>query len=255
MVREPAAKIKAVDPSPTREHRSVWQRKPVLRRIYADWYRRIQAWCSDGKTLEIGGGSGNFRAQHHDVVSIDVQPLPWLDAVADAHALPFADGAFANIVLVDVLHHLARPDTFFEEAARVLRPGGRVIMVEPAITPVSRLAFTWLHPEPVDLTPDPLAGAPLSTDEPFSSNQAIPTLIFERHPERFARRFPNLEVLCCERFGPFSYPLSGGFRPWSLLPSGLAGPLLQAEAALEHVVAPLVAFRLLVVVERRPVRS
>jgi 2-polyprenyl-3-methyl-5-hydroxy-6-metoxy-1,4-benzoquinol methylase len=35
---------------------------------------------------------------------------------------------------VDVLHHLEFPVVFFREAARVLRPGGRVLMVEPAIT-------------------------------------------------------------------------------------------------------------------------
>jgi len=43
------------------------------------------------------------------VVATDVQSAPWLDCVADAQRLPFADGCAANIVMVDVLHHLALP--------------------------------------------------------------------------------------------------------------------------------------------------
>jgi len=236
----------------TKTHRDIWSKKPVLRQIYGDYYTRILDNCVPGRTLEIGGGSGNFARQRDDVISVDVQQLPWLDAVADAHALPFADACFANIVLVDVFHHLGRPWDFLDEVRRTLRPGGRMVMVEPAITPISWFIYHYMHPELVDMKADPLGeGAPLSTDEPFSSNQAIPTLVFEKHRERFIADYPELQLLQCMRFGLLSYPLSGGFRPWSLLPARGAGPLLRLEAAIEGFVAPVMAFRLLVVVERR----
>jgi hypothetical protein len=48
----------------------------------------------------------------------------------------------------------------------------------------------------------------------------------------------------------FAYPLSGGFKPWSLLPAAAAGPLLTLEHMLEPALAPLMAFRLLAVMER-----
>ena len=37
-------------------YRDVWQRKPVLRAIYGDFYDRIVAACVPGLTVEIGGG-------------------------------------------------------------------------------------------------------------------------------------------------------------------------------------------------------
>jgi SAM-dependent methyltransferase len=45
--------------------------------------------------------------------------------VADAEELPFDDAAFDAVVMNFGLLHLARPERALDEAARVLRPGGR----------------------------------------------------------------------------------------------------------------------------------
>src|SRR5258708_5132082 len=111
------------------EYRIIWERKPVLRAIYHDYYQRIVSHTEPGRTLEIGGGSGNLKQYMPDVVSTDILPGSWLDARADAQRLPFRDGTFDNIVLVDVLHHIERPAEFFGESCRVLRRGGRIVMV------------------------------------------------------------------------------------------------------------------------------
>src|SRR4051794_2039456 len=102
----------------------IWARKPVLRVIYDDFYDRIAAACVPGTTLEIGGGIGNLKQRLPDVVATDIQFAPWLDCVADAQHLPFAAGVIANIVMVDVLHHVEFPVVFFREVERVLAPGG-----------------------------------------------------------------------------------------------------------------------------------
>lgn len=234
------------------QYREVWERKPVLRAIYADIYRRIQARCRPGRALEIGGGSGNLKQYAPDVVSTDIVFAPWLDAVCDAQRLPFAAGAFDNIVMVDVLHHIERPVRFLAEADRVLAPGGRLIFCEPAITPVSGIFYRLFHPEPVDMRADPLADGPLTPGrDPFESNQAIPTLLAGRFRSALAQRLPRLALVSCERFAFAAYPLSGGFRRWSLLPRVAAAPLLEVEWALRHVMGRLAAFRMLAVYERR----
>ena len=42
-----------------------------------------------------------------------------------------SSGSLANIVLFDTPHHLENVRYFFDEALRVLQPGGRVIIMAP----------------------------------------------------------------------------------------------------------------------------
>ncbi len=238
-------------PSPTLGHRELWRQKKSLRAIYGDYYRRIAERCTPGQTLEIGGGSGNFKEYLPEALSMDVQHFDWLDLVADAHRLPFSDGSFANLVMVDALHHLERPGLFLREAARVLQAGGRIIMIEPAITPLSWPVYKFLHPEPVRLRDDPLAAGEVNPNrDPFDANQAIPTMLFGRHGARLAREIPELALLELAKFSLVSFPLSGGFRPWTLLPAAVAPAVIKLEDALSPLLAPLMAFRLLAVLER-----
>ena len=55
-----------------------------------------------------------------------------------------------------MLHHLDCPLIFLEEAHRVLKLGGRIIMVEPAITPLSHPFYHLLHEERVDMSWKPI---------------------------------------------------------------------------------------------------
>jgi len=237
---------------PLNNYADVWERKPVLRTVYQDFYDRLAPECRAGTTIEIGGGIGNLKQRLADVVATDIQFAPWLDCVADAQRLPFAAGSAANIVMVDVLHHLEFPAVFFREATRVLRPGGRVLMVEPAITYGSTLFYRLFHHEPVRTSAEALAeGTPHPRRDPYDSNQAIPTLLVTRERERFHARFPDLRIERVVWFGLAAYPLSGGFKRWSLLSAGAARHLLRFERAIEPLVGRLAAFRVMIVVEKK----
>jgi SAM-dependent methyltransferase len=50
---------------------------------------------------------------------------------ADAHRLPFADGAVTGVRTDRVLQHLAEPRRALAELVRVLAPGGRLVVAEP----------------------------------------------------------------------------------------------------------------------------
>lgn len=235
------------------EYRAVWERKPVLRTIYKHYYRRITALTVSGRTLEIGGGSGNLKQFLPDVVSTDILPGAWLDTMADAQRLPFRDCAFDNIVFVDVLHHIEDPAAFFAEASRVLRDGGRIVMVEPAITPVSYPFYKFIHQEPVLMKVDPLC-SPARREfrrDPFDSNQAIPSLLFGRHRAAFGQRFPEFTITTRRFLSLVAYPLSGGFQRWCLIPRRAVSLLLRIEDRLEGLIGPLMGFRLLVALSYR----
>jgi SAM-dependent methyltransferase len=237
---------------PLTNYADVWDRKPVLRTVYQDFYDRLAPECRPGTTIEIGGGIGNLKQRLGDVVVTDVQFAPWLDCVADAQRLPFAAGIAANIVMVDVLHHLEFPAVFFREAARVLRPGGRVLMVEPAITYGSTVFYRLFHHEPVRTSADALAdGTPDPRRDPYDSNQAIPTILVTRERDRFHAQFPELRLVRVDWFGLAAYPLSGGFKTWSLLTAGMARHLLRFERAVEPLIGRLGAFRVMIVIEKK----
>jgi SAM-dependent methyltransferase len=232
--------------------RAVWERKPTLRLVYEDFYDRIAEACHPGVTIEIGGGIGNLKRRLGDVISTDIQSAPWLDCVADAQRLPFAAASAANIVMVDVLHHIEFPIVFFREATRVLRPGGRVLMVEPAITWGSSLFYRLFHHEPVrtsevDVLGD---GNPDPRRNPYTSNQAIPTLLATRERQRFQRLLPALRIARVDWFSFAAYPLSGGFQAWSLISEKLAHRVLRMERAIEPALGRFMGFRMMLVVEK-----
>ena len=241
----------AANTAPLLDYRSMWAAKPVLRAVYSDLFSRRLARRVAGPALEIGGGVGGLKELAPDLISSDIQYASWLDLVANAQALPFADGSLATILMLDVLHHVEFPARFFWEAERVLRPGGRVVMVEPAITPGSSLFYRFMHHEPVRMSADPLAeGSPDPERDPYDSNQAIPTLIATRDKARFLARFPRLRIAETLWFSFAVYPLSGGFQKWSLMPESAARPLLRIENALENSVGRAFGFRLLMTFEK-----
>jgi SAM-dependent methyltransferase len=234
------------------EYRRRWESKPALRAVYADLHRRMSDAAVPGPSLEIGAGIGNLATECGGLLRMDIQCSTDIDLAADAHCLPFADASFANIFLFDVLHHLQCPLRFLSEADRVLRVGGRVIMVEPGITPVSGLLYGMGHEEPVDLgwEPDPDC-MPDPSKDPYASNQAIPTILFKRAPHWLAAAGTSLQVRTATWLSLFVYPLTGGFKSWSLMPSVCVSPLLRLEGLLLPLLGGLMGFRLMVILEKR----
>src|SRR5262249_28009934 len=151
----------------------------------------------------------------------------------------------------DVLHHLEFPLVFFRGAGRGRRPGGGVLMVEPAITWGSTAFYRLFHHEPVRISADVLVdGSPDPRRDPYDSNQAVPTLIATRDRDRFHRLVPTLRIAGVQWFALAAYPLSGGFQPWSLIGEGAARRLLPLERALARTLGRFMGFRMLLTVEK-----
>src|SRR5262245_1331508 len=144
------------------EHRAMWASKPVLAEVYGVWFDAILAELPAGaRVLEVGAGPGFFaervRGRRPDLrwLSSDLLPAPWNQLAADALRLPVRAGSVDAVVGLDFVHHLAHPADFFREAARVLRPDGRVISVEPWITPFSYPVYRFIHHELCRMDVDP----------------------------------------------------------------------------------------------------
>jgi len=237
--------------STLKAHREIWNEKPVLRKIYSEYFTLIKNACVEGVILEIGGGSGHFKEYLPESITLDIVSLPWIDVIADAQKLPFKNNSIANIVMVDVLHHIEFPVLFFREVKRVLQHGGRLIFIEPVITPLSRILLHLFHPEPIDFEQNPLLEKQSDPSRlPFDANQAIPTLLFKRYRSIFFHQFPDLKIITLKYLDCVVYPLSGGFRPWCLIPVPLTYYMLKIEHKLIRVLGPLIAFRMYCVIEK-----
>jgi len=93
-------------------------------------------------------------------------------------------------------------------------------------------------------------GMPDPHRDPYASNQAIPTILVTRERARFQTRFPQLRIVRVDWFGFATYPLTGGFQPWSLLTAGAARRLLRFERAIEPLLGWLAACRVMIVIEK-----
>jgi len=237
-------------------HRRVWEQKPILRRVYNDEFfaRLIASRKPNGVSVEVGAGPGFFKQFAPDIFSTDLIWCPWLDAIADAQRLPFRSNSVANVFGLDMLHHLATPMTFLSEVARILVPGGRLILVEPWITPFSYFIFRFLHQERCDLSETPWVQNQASAAPEkmaFDGNQAIPYLLFgPKHRASTLSSLPELKLLALEPFCLFAYLLSGGFKPMNLLPESLYSAVSKFERATSLLWRRVAALRVLLVLEK-----
>ncbi len=101
-----------------------------------------------GDLLDVGCGQGRLlkllASRAHRVVGVDIDPDARRFARAevflaglpncslrqgDMNALPFADDEFDTVILDDVLDDATDPERMLLEARRLLRPGGRIILL------------------------------------------------------------------------------------------------------------------------------
>ena len=147
-----------------------WRKEALRRRFYAPGFRgmydRLLQDAIDeyarptDVVLDAGCGSGRVFAHGlsgwaRRVVGVDVTDEPRAnqnidDAVrGDLRALPLRDAAFDLIVMSHVAEHLTQPEASFRELARVLRPGGRLLLLTPNrwhyVPLVARLTPQRLH--------------------------------------------------------------------------------------------------------------
>jgi SAM-dependent methyltransferase len=104
------------------------------------------------RVLDVAGGDGYWAGQARRrgarAVSIDLsrtkmvygRTLTSAPALAEADALrlPFADGAFDRVMSICAIEHFDDGERALDEMARVLRPGGELVMSADALTRAAR---------------------------------------------------------------------------------------------------------------------
>jgi len=102
-----------------------------------------------GRLLDVGCGhkpyAPLFLPYVHEYVGLDLVESPAgndADVIGSVSALPFDDASFDTVISTQVIEHVPEPHVMLREIARVLRPGGVVLVTAP---------FAWpLHEVPHD---------------------------------------------------------------------------------------------------------
>lgn len=206
-------------PETTLRRRQIVREKAFLNAIYREWYQALAAcFQQKGRLLEVGSGAGFLKEVMPGVITSEIFEVPGVDLVADACNLPMEAATLDGILMTDVFHHIPDVATFLREAARCVKPGGRLAMIEPWRTNWSEWVYRNLHPEPFEPDADwsiPLTG-PLS-----GANGALPWIVFDRDKTRFLREYPEWSVHRISPMMPLSYLLSGGVSLRISLPGSL----------------------------------
>ncbi|MFO0667285.1 MAG: methyltransferase domain-containing protein [Polyangiaceae bacterium] len=208
------------------------RKNALLEEIYVDVYDRILDAIPRRefpRVLEIGSGGGFFQTCAPYLVTSDCVAGEGIDRVVDACKLHnyFQSRELDAIVAFNVFHHLPDVTGFLRGASDVLRPGGRVVLVEPWFTPLGQWFYRGLHHEPSLLDPNDWSVA--GEGRLLGANSRLPTSVFRDSPARFAKEFPNLRVVECSPFHKWLYLMSGGLRLNTRVPRALARSLVALD--------------------------
>lgn len=230
----------------------IWNSKPLLRTVYVDLYQIMKQYCSssNGSSVELGSGIGSIRDVIPDCIRTDLFPYPWIDQIENAYGLTFEDSSIANLLMVDVFHHLRYPGSALKEFHRALKPGGRVIMMEPGLGLLGYLVYGLLHIEPIGNAKDSFWFAPEGWEVEkldYFAAQGNATRIFVQRD--YADRLDDWNVVKVKQIAALAYAASGGYSGPQLYPIE-AYPFVKLLEKLLQLFPVLFATRLLVVLEK-----
>ncbi len=213
-------------PDTTIKRKNFVAKKPFMHQIYLEWYQILEQHLPESRDVlvELGSGPGFMNEIIPSVISTDILFLPYIDLVLNGLHLPFANKQTDGILMMNVFHHIPNVEDLLGEANRVLRVGGRMILIEPWMNGWSKWIYTRFHHEMTDTSAAEWA---FQTSGPLSgANQALPWMVFERDLEIFTLRFSDLVLKEKQAIMPLAYLLGGGFSLRTSMP-GFMYPVIR----------------------------
>ena len=184
--------------------------RPELRAVYRSFFSTLlEAAGGRRPIVELGAGPGFFHEYCPESISSDVIFTPWVNVVCDGCRTPFQDASAGAVAMLDVIHHLPKPLDFLAEMSRILQPGGRLVAIEPWITPPSYLLYRYFHHEDCVLSIDIAEPFRSTGKQAFDGNAAIP---YQLVRNQRAHPAAGLKLIRCEPFLGLAYLATLGFK-------------------------------------------
>ena len=125
----------------------------VLRDLSRDIARALRTYAA-GRLLDVGCGEKPYRSLAGTVqewVGFDDPSNSEADVHGHAEALPLDDASFDTVLCTQVVEHVREPQAVIAECARVLRPGGALIISAPQYWEVHEAPHDYFRFTPIGL--------------------------------------------------------------------------------------------------------
>jgi SAM-dependent methyltransferase len=205
-----------------------------------NWMNRVIQDHGYKTCVEVGCGAGFSELYiEHPLIRTDAVSHEWVDKVIDATSMQLEDESVDCIIAQHTMHHFYSPYKFMEQCARVLKPGGAILIQEIYTSLLMRTLLRLLRHEGYSyevnlLDPKCIANDPKDL---WSANCAIPELLF-KDPNAFHDTFKDLTIEKVNFNECLTFPLSGGVISKVRVPR-LSRPILQLIAKIDQVICRL----------------
>ena len=184
------------------------------------------------------------------MLATDVVLDAHMDRVLDAQAMDLPSGSVRTLFGQNCFHHFPDPEKFFREAARVINPGGGIILIEPYYGPAATVVFKRLFDAEGFDKNDPRWNALLLNPD-AKPNQALSYVVLKRDAKIFNEKFPEFELIQVKPLRNYvRYVASGGLNFRQLIPDAMI-PLLRASEFLLSPFARILALHYVITLRRR----
>lgn len=209
------------------------------------------------RVLELGAGIGITERFMPDVnlIQTDVEPNSWIDIVASAEDLPFPSGHFDAVICIAALHHMNHPVQALREMERILKPGGKALIMEVHTSLMLRLVLAIAGHEYVDRSIDPFGPESCQTrpGNNWDGNNAIGDLIFA-DLGKFKQAFPKFDITHHRFTETFLFINSGGVNykaPYLPLPKFMLRRIVKIDRLLGRIAPNIFSICQEVILTRR----
>lgn len=228
---------------------------PGLRSYFSFLYKIVnQELEKFDSILEVGAGaaiSEIFLEQR--IVRTDILPFNDFDVMGHCSMenLPFKESQFDAVLAFDSIHHSEKPSKSILELLRVTREGGKIILVEPFVSPLSYLPYKMFHHEDTSWDFREKGSIALSSRNlnPAMGDQGVSRFIINQLSNWRSTNFPKLTV-SITYLSPFSFFATGGVSSPLKTPKIFVNFLIQVETLIPNFIMKFLASRVILTITK-----
>lgn len=204
--------------------------------------------------LEVGAGAAISNIfVSRNIVRTDILPFNEFNVLGNCamERLPFKDSSFDAVLAFDSIHHSEQPSKAIIELLRVIRKGGKIILVEPFVSPLSYLPYKIFHHEDTswDFKEQGSIELSLRNLNPETGDQGVSRFIINQLSNWRTTNFSKLTV-STTYLSPLSFFATGGVSRPLNTPKIIVNSLIQVEKLIPNFIMRFLASRVILTITK-----